>query len=245
MNSVIHNLQHIQQAISVCCQQTHRQPNTVKLLAVSKTKPLEMIQTAYNAGQRAFGENYVQEAIEKIQQSQSLFNQNTEHSETLSSTPHMPIEWHLIGPLQSNKTKIVAEHFDWVQSVDRVKIAQRLNDQRPANMQNLNVCIQVNISQEANKSGATLEQAYELAAKIHKMPNLTLRGIMAIPTNTTDESILNALFNRLHTLYNELKATYATVDTLSMGMSQDMQTAIKNGSTMVRIGSAIFGQRQS
>ncbi|KMT65857.1 YggS family pyridoxal phosphate-dependent enzyme [Catenovulum maritimum] len=223
MSKLTSNLANIKNQIAACSPSNHN----VQLLAVSKTKPLDMIREAYHSGQRLFGENYVQEAIEKIQSASDL----TE------------IEWHLIGPLQSNKTKQVAEHFDWVQSIDRFKIAQRLNDQRPDNLPVLNVCIQVNISNEASKSGLTSEAVCELAAQISALPNLRLRGIMAIPAKTKDEQELDQAFSQLFEIYKNLQQEYSSVDTLSMGMSQDMAQAIKNGSTMVRIGSAIFGQR--
>lgn len=223
MSKLTSNLANIKNQIAACSPSNHN----VQLLAVSKTKPLDMIREAYHSGQRLFGENYVQEAIEKIQSASDL----TE------------IEWHLIGPLQSNKTKQVAEHFDWVQSIDRFKIAQRLNDQRPDNLPVLNVCIQVNISNEASKSGLTSEAVCELATQISALPNLRLRGIMAIPAKTKDEQELDQAFSQLFEIYKNLQQEYSSVDTLSMGMSQDMAQAIKNGSTMVRIGSAIFGQR--
>ncbi|MER2493605.1 YggS family pyridoxal phosphate-dependent enzyme [Catenovulum sediminis] len=199
-----------------------------ELLAVSKTKPKEDVITAYHAGQRKFGENYVQEGVEKIAALQS----------------YTDIEWHFIGPLQSNKTKPVAEYFDWVQSIDRLKIAKRLNDQRPANKGPLNVCIQVNISNEANKSGVVLEELEALAQQVAQLPELKLRGLMAIPLKTHDTMELSEMFIALQKAFINLKDKYPTIDTLSMGMTADMQLAIKNGSTMVRIGTAIFGARE-
>jgi len=220
-------LSQIEQAANAAKRDKHE----VKLLAVSKTKPVAQIKAAYAAGQRLFGENYVQEGIEKIQ----VLRQDADIV--------APIEWHFIGPLQSNKTKPVAEHFDWVQSVDRYKIAQRLNDQRPNSLAPLNICLQVNISGEASKSGTTLSQVIELASQVSELPHLKLRGIMAIPEATDDENILNNSFQQLHRLYLQLQQTYPDIDTLSMGMSGDMIPAIANGSSMVRVGTAIFGAR--
>ncbi|BDX05796.1 YggS family pyridoxal phosphate enzyme [Planctobacterium marinum] len=198
------------------------------MLAVSKTKPASMVQEAWQAGQRAFGENYVQEGLQKIQDCQSLTD----------------IEWHLIGPLQSNKCKPVAAHFDWVQSVDRHKIAQRLNDNRPQSLAPLNVCLQINISGESSKSGLNTAEVKSLAEAIHKsMPQLCLRGLMAIPSNTEDDIKLAEEFKQMQGLFSQLQQSYDTVDTLSMGMSGDMALAIANGSTMVRVGTAIFGAR--
>ena len=221
-------LQSALQTISEAAQQANRSANEVHLLAVSKTKPESMIEQAWHAGHRAFGENYVQEGITKIQ--------NLAHLQG--------IQWHLIGPLQSNKCKPVAEHFHWVQSVDRLKIAQRLNDNRPEHMPHLNVCIQVNISAEDSKSGLTAEQLPQLAQQIATMPRLRLRGIMAIPSKTSDHSQLAKEFGSLSSLYHNLRQQYDSVDTLSMGMSGDMALAIEHGSTMVRIGTAIFGARE-
>ena len=221
-------LQSALETIDKAAQSVNRQPNEIRLLAVSKTKPAMMVQEAWQAGQRAFGENYVQEGLQKIQDCRELSG----------------IQWHLIGPLQSNKCKPVAEHFDWVQSVDRRKIAQRLNDNRPANLAPLNVCLQVNISGESSKSGLSAEQVKSLAQEIHDaMPRLCLRGLMAIPSNTDDDARLSAEFKQMQALFSQLQQSYDRVDTLSMGMSGDMAQAIANGSTMVRIGTAIFGAR--
>jgi PLP dependent protein len=205
----------------------NRPPNSVQLLAVSKTKPVSDIVLAYKAGQRKFGENYVQEGVEKIQLLQELSD----------------LQWHFIGPLQSNKSALVAEHFDWVQSIDRLKIASRLSQQRPADKPPLQVCIQVNISAEESKSGITAEELPALAEQIAALPKLTLRGIMAIPAASEDEQQQVAAFTQLHHLFTQLQARYPQVDTLSMGMSGDLQSAIKSGSTMVRLGTAIFGHR--
>lgn len=205
----------------------NRPPNSVQLLAVSKTKPVSDIVLAYKAGQRQFGENYVQEGVEKIQLLQELRD----------------IQWHFIGPLQSNKSALVAEHFDWVQSIDRAKIASRLSQQRPADKPPLQVCIQVNISAEESKSGIAPEELPALAEHIAALPKLNLRGIMAIPAAEDNEQQQIATFKQMHNLFTQLQARYPQVDTLSMGMSGDLQNAIKSGSTMVRLGTAIFGHR--
>lgn len=231
MSTISQQLIAVKSQITLAAAQAEREHDQIKLLAVSKTKPAADVKTAYQAGQRQFGENYVQEGVDKIL--------------TLASDPDLvePIEWHFIGPLQSNKTRPVAEHFDWVQSIDRAKIAQRLNDQRPAELPQLNVCLQVNISGEATKSGTTLSQVVELASQVNALPRLKLRGIMAIPAKTSDQTALNDSFQQLHQLYLQLQRNYPSMDTLSMGMTGDMQAAILAGSTMVRVGTAIFGAR--
>ncbi|WP_432454348.1 MULTISPECIES: YggS family pyridoxal phosphate-dependent enzyme [unclassified Agarivorans] len=231
MSSITQALQFVNQEIQQALAQAHRPPNSVALLAVSKTKPLSDIAAAYQAGQRLFGENYVQEGVDKIVQSR----QQTWLKD--------PIEWHFIGPLQSNKTRLVAEHFDWMQTLARDKIAERLNAQRPNKMAPLQVCLQVNISQESAKSGLSLTQVDELAAYVASLPNLTLRGLMAIPQKLDNDQRLDQQFKAMAEKFSQLQQQYASVDTLSMGMSGDMQDAINHGSTMVRIGSAIFGQR--
>ncbi|MBE2894869.1 YggS family pyridoxal phosphate-dependent enzyme [Spirabiliibacterium falconis] len=227
--SISENIAHIQGQIQQVCQHTDRTLGSVTLLAVSKTQPVSAIQAAINAGQTAFGENYVQEGVEKIQyfQGQSV-----------------PLEWHFIGPLQSNKTRLVAEHFDWVESVDREKIAQRLSEQRPATMPDLNVLIQVNISHERSKSGIAPCDVLDFAQKIVTLPRITLRGLMAIPAPVTTRTEQNP-FAQMKTLFTQLQTALpdCAIDTLSMGMSDDMQDAIKYGSTQVRIGTAIFGAR--
>ncbi|WP_221074617.1 YggS family pyridoxal phosphate-dependent enzyme [Agarivorans aestuarii] len=231
MSSITQALQFVNQEIQQALAKAHRPADAVDLLAVSKTKPLSDIATAYQAGQRSFGENYVQEGVDKILESQQ------------QSWLKDPIEWHFIGPLQSNKTRLVAEYFDWMQTLERAKIADRLAAQRPSNMAPLQVCIQVNISQEPAKSGALLEDVLALAAHIAKQPALTLRGLMAIPQKLEQGQELAAQFAAMQQKFSELQQQYSSVDTLSMGMSGDMQMAINNGSTMVRVGSAIFGQR--
>ena len=223
-------LQQVQNRITQAAMTAGRPADSVQLLAVSKTKPLAAVQAVYDAGQRRFGESYVQEAVNKIQAAREIGLND--------------IEWHFIGPLQSNKSRPVAEHFDWVDSVDRLKIAERLNAQRPDSLAPLNVCIQVNISGESQKAGTTEAEVLTLAARIHEFPRLTLRGLMAIAENTEDGAILSESFRRLQQLYLDLQQQYPQLDTLSMGMSHDLTTAIACGSTQVRIGTAIFGTRE-
>ena len=228
MQTIAERLKSAHTSIEQQAQSANRSPTEVQLLAVSKTKPVEDIQNAYHAGQRHFGENYVQEGVDKIAKLSAMGD----------------VVWHFIGPLQSNKTKLVAEHFDWMQSVDRLKIAQRLDQQRPSAMAPLQICIQVNISREPQKAGVLPEALVDMANHIRPLSNLTLRGLMAIPTATGDEQKLEAEFKAMAGLYAQLKATNPQVDTLSMGMSSDLAIAIKNGTTMVRLGTAIFGARQ-
>ncbi len=231
MNHIASRLLAIKDQIASLTRQAGRAPDDVQLLAVSKTKPIEAIYAAYQAGQRQFGESYVQEAIPKIQ----LLQTNPDYAD---------IEWHFIGPLQSNKTKPVAEHFDWVHSVDREKIAQRLNEQRPAHLPALNVCLQINISGEQTKSGINADEVFGLAGIISQFPRLKLRGLMTIAENTDDMNVVRDNFLHMQQLFNQLKSQYPSVDTLSMGMTDDMPLAINCGSTMVRIGTAIFGSRE-
>ncbi|MED5523490.1 YggS family pyridoxal phosphate-dependent enzyme [Gallaecimonas pentaromativorans] len=206
-----------------------RNPDAISLLAVSKRKPLEDVVAALAAGQLAFGENYVQEGVEKIQ--------------ALSAAhPGHKAQWHLIGPLQSNKTALVAEHFDWVQSLDRAKIAKRLDEQRPAHLKPIQICIQVNISGEQSKSGVSPDEVLALAAAISALPKLTLRGLMAIGSDAGPDT-QHREFHAMKTLFDELKGRYPQVDTLSMGMSGDLEIAIMEGTTMVRLGTALFGAR--
>ncbi|OMH39573.1 YggS family pyridoxal phosphate-dependent enzyme [Motiliproteus sp. MSK22-1] len=206
--------------------QSRRSPHSVKLLAVSKTRPASELREAYAEGIRDFGENYLQDALAKI--------------ELLAD---LDISWHFIGPLQSNKTRPVAEHFHWVHSVDRLKIARRLSEQRPESMPPLNLCVQVNISEELNKSGVLLDEAEELVREIGKLDNLRIRGLMAIPQAGLSEQQQRQTFGRLHNLLEHLKTVSPNLDTLSMGMSQDMNAAVAEGATIVRIGTAIFGAR--
>ncbi|MCW8994301.1 MAG: YggS family pyridoxal phosphate-dependent enzyme [Psychromonas sp.] len=231
MTNILKQITKVQQRIVDAAQQAQRNKEQIQLLAVSKTKPVSLIKQAYQSGLRHFGENYVQESIEKIKQ----VKEDNDFNE--------PVYWYFIGPLQSNKTRPVAENFDWVQSVDRLKIAQRLNDQRPAELAALNICLQVNISGETSKSGTTLAQVLELASQVNNLPRLKLRGIMAIPEKTKDNERLEKQFKALHNIYQELQKQYPEIDTLSMGMSSDLDCAIRCGSTMVRIGTDIFGAR--
>lgn len=228
--SITQNLSQLQQQIAQACEKAQREKSAVKLLAVSKTKPVEAILTAAEAGQCAFGENYVQEAVEKIQYCEQQ---------------GIALEWHFIGALQSNKTRLVAEYFDWFQTLDRAKLADRLNEQRPAHKPPLNVLIQINISDEQSKSGISPTEMLTLAKHIENQPHLRLRGLMAIPAATDNLNEQLAAFSAMQRLFEQLKTAFPTqqIDTLSMGMSEDMQSAIQCGSTMVRIGTAIFGKR--
>ncbi|EKO3933439.1 YggS family pyridoxal phosphate-dependent enzyme [Vibrio fluvialis] len=230
MSSIQQNLEHITSQIENAQQKCGRPRSSVQLLAVSKTKPVEAILEAAQAGQRVFGENYVQEGCDKVQ----FF---AEHH------PKLDLEWHFIGPLQSNKTRQIAEHFDWMHTIDRAKIAQRLSEQRPAHLPPLQVLIQVNTSGEASKSGISENDLFTLAELISGLPNLTLRGLMSIPENVSDYPSQLAAFRQLAALKDRLAEKYDGIDTLSMGMSGDMEAAIEAGSTIVRIGTAIFGQR--
>ena len=223
--SISENLSRIQQQIKQISAEYQRE--NVRLLAVSKTKPVQAIEEAIRAGQCAFGENYVQEGVEKV----AYFSGNKS------------LEWHFIGPLQSNKSRLVAEYFDWIQTVDRFKIAERLNDQRPEHLRPLNVLIQINISDESSKSGIQPEEMFSLAEKISQFPRLKLRGLMAIPKPESEPEQQKIVLRKMKDLFNRLQQRFESVDTLSMGMSDDMASAIECGSTMVRIGTAIFGER--
>lgn len=223
--SISENLSRIQQQIEQISAEYQRE--NVRLLAVSKTKPVQAIEEAIRADQCAFGENYVQEGVEKI----AYFSGNKS------------LEWHFIGPLQSNKSRLVAEHFDWIQTMDRFKIAERLNDQRPEHLRPLNVLIQINISDESSKSGIQPEEMFSLAEKISQFPRLKLRGLMAIPKPESEPEQQKIALRKMKDLFNRLQQRFESVDTLSIGMSDDMASAIECGSTMVRIGTAIFGER--
>ncbi|MFP2420929.1 YggS family pyridoxal phosphate-dependent enzyme [Pseudescherichia vulneris] len=229
MNDIAHNLAQVRDKISAAVALCGRAPEEVTLLAVSKTKPASAIEEAIAAGQRAFGENYVQEGVEKIRYFQEA-GQNG-------------LQWHFIGPLQSNKSRLVAEHFDWCHTVDRLRVASRLSDQRPANLPPLNVLIQVNISDESSKSGIAPEDIDALAAEVAALPGLCLRGLMAIPAPESEYVRQFAVAQQMAVAFARLKTHYPSVDTLSLGMSDDMEAAIAAGSTMVRIGTAIFGAR--
>jgi len=222
------NLQQTNTRIDEICQQYHSNSNDIRLLAVSKTKPAEDIRSAFNAGQRCFGENYLQEALQKIQALHDL-----------------PIEWHFIGSIQSNKTRELAEQFTWIHSVDRLKIARRLSEQRPKSMPPLNICLQVNISEESSKSGLLLDELDALVAEVVQLPNISLRGLMAIPAKADTLAAQRAIFNKIYLALQTLQKTHPELDTLSIGMSNDMETAIAEGSTILRIGTAIFGTRNN
>ncbi|NML30700.1 YggS family pyridoxal phosphate-dependent enzyme [Paraburkholderia antibiotica] len=223
-----HQLADVQQRIARAAQAAGRDPHTVMLLAVSKTFPADAVRAAHAAGQRAFGENYVQESLDKI--------------DTLADL-RASLEWHFIGPLQSNKTRPVAEHFDWVHSVDRLKIAQRLSEQRPDHLPPLNVCLQINVSGEASKSGVAIAEAAQIAQQIAALPKLKLRGLMSIPEPADDLAAQRAPHRALRELFERLRADGLALDTLSMGMSADLEAAVLEGATIVRVGTAIFGAR--
>lgn len=230
MNPIEQNLQNVREKIATAATACGRDPHAVTLLAVSKTKPVAAIEEAIACGQFSFGENYVQEGVDKVLHFRNVL-------------PRVNIEWHFIGPLQSNKSRLVAEHFDWCHTVDRPKIAQRLSEQRPEVLAPLNVLLQVNISGEASKSGIAPADLLALAATVAALPHLTLRGLMAIPAPESDYARQLAVFQTMNDLFVQLKLHYPQVDTLSMGMTDDMSAAIAAGSTLVRIGTAIFGAR--
>ncbi len=226
MFSIADNLQGVRNRIQKATETAQHAPQSVQLLAVSKTRSASEIDALYQLGVRDFGENYVQEGVDKIQ-----------------SLPEHDIVWHFIGPIQSNKTRLIAEHFTWVHSLDRAKIAERLNAQRPSALSPLNVCLQVNIDHEASKSGVTPEQVPQLAALVATLPHLRLRGLMCIPDPDQGEASLRQAFARMKALFEQLKEQYPALDTLSMGMSDDLEAAIAEGSTIVRVGTALFGPR--
>jgi pyridoxal phosphate enzyme (YggS family) len=230
MSTIAGNLQAVEATIQVACKAAGRPRSTVQLLAVSKTFPAEAVLEAAACGQRAFGENYLQEGVDKI-------------AAVAKALPDTPLEWHFIGPIQSNKTRPIATHFDWVHTVERLKIAQRLSEQRPPELGPLNICLQVNISGEASKSGAAPEELVELAQAVAALPNLRLRGLMAIPEPQEDPDLQRIPFARLRALAQEIVKAGIHLDTLSMGMSGDMRAAVMEGATIVRVGSAIFGAR--
>ncbi|MGC8120063.1 YggS family pyridoxal phosphate-dependent enzyme [Marinobacter sp. VGCF2001] len=230
MSSIADNIGSVTRRIQKATLQAGRAPGSVNLLAVSKTRSPEELHAAVKAGQTAFGENYLQEALDKMQ--------------ALSSVNG--IEWHFIGPIQSNKTRQIAEAFAWVHSVDRLKIARRLSEQRPGEQPPLNICLQVNVNNEASKSGCRLEALDELVAAIGELPNLRLRGLMAIPDPGQSEADLRLSFRKLASTLSTLRQNHpesGPLDTLSMGMSGDLETAIAEGSTWVRVGTAVFGDR--
>ena len=226
MTMIAKNLQTVRERIAAACIVAGRKPGAVHLLAVSKTFDAQAVAQAFAAGQTAFGENYIQEAVQKIVELRTL-----------------ALQWHCIGPIQSNKTKLVAEHFDWVHTVDRLKIAQRLSEQRPAHLAPLQVCIQVNVDGGASKSGVLPEEALALAQQVAALPHLRLRGVMSIPEPAPDFEAACAVFAKVKAVFDNLNAAGLALDTLSMGMSADLEAAIASGSTLVRVGTAIFGGR--
>ncbi len=228
--SISARLDQVRQAIAAAARSAARPPESVLLIAVSKTFGPDAVIAAADAGQRAFGENYLQEALDK-------------KLAISEARPDLALEWHFIGPIQSNKTRPIAENFDWVHAVDREKIAQRLSDQRPADLPPLQICLQVNVSGEDSKSGVSPDDLLPLARAVSVMPHLQLRGLMAIPEPTEDAERQRAPFIQLRQLAQQLREAGIDTDTLSMGMSADMVAAIAEGATMVRIGTAIFGQR--
>ncbi|OYY92199.1 MAG: YggS family pyridoxal phosphate enzyme [Polaromonas sp. 28-63-22] len=234
MTMIVRNLQLVRDRITTACMAAGRQPDSVRLLAVSKTFGVDAVLQAATDGQRSFGENYIAEGVEKITALPSLLPAG------------VSLEWHCIGPVQSNKTRLVAEHFDWVQSVDRLKIAQRLSEQRPAGLAPLQICIQVNIDGGASKSGVAPADALALAQEVSKLPRLQLRGLMAIPEPAPDFIAACAVHQRVRELFDQINRAGtlpAAMDTLSLGMTADLEAAIQAGSTMVRVGTAIFGGR--
>lgn len=226
MTTIQSNLQAVRERIRAAAQRFARNPDDVKLLAVSKTFAADTVRAAAAAGQLSFGENYVQEGVAKRLALQDL-----------------PLEWHFIGPIQSNKSRLVAENFAWAHAVDRLKLAQRLSDQRPLALGPLSVCIQVNVSGELSKHGVAPDEVEALALAVTSLPNLRLRGLMCIPEPSPDEAVLRARFRVMRELMSRLQARGLALDTLSMGMSDDLEWAIAEGSTLVRVGSAIFGRR--
>ncbi|MCF5693424.1 YggS family pyridoxal phosphate-dependent enzyme [Pseudomonas sp. PA-1-2A] len=223
MSTIADNIGLVSQRIRAAADAVQRDASSIHLLAVSKTKPAQAVREAYAAGLHDFGENYLQEALDKQ-----------------ADLTDLPLSWHFIGPIQSNKTRAIAEHFAWVHSVDRLKIAQRLSEQRPADLPPLNICIQVNVSGEASKSGCTPADLPALATAISALPRLKLRGLMAIPEPTEDRAEQDAAFATVRDLQASLNLP---LDTLSMGMSHDLESAIAQGATWVRIGTALFGAR--
>ena len=226
MTTIEINLEAVRARMAAACRAAGRDVHQVTLLAVSKTFGPEAVEQAWTAGQTAFGENYIQEAVQKITQLR-----------------HLPLQWHCIGPIQSNKTRLVAEHFDWVHTVDRLKVAQRLSEQRPPGLAPLQVCIQVNVDGGPTKSGVLPQEALALAQQVAALPGLRLRGVMSIPEPAPDFVAACAVFARVRAVFDALNAEGLALDTVSMGMSADMEAAIQAGSTMVRVGSAIFGGR--
>jgi PLP dependent protein len=234
MTLIVRNLQLVRDRITTACVSAGRPPDSVRLMAVSKKFGLDAVLQAVSDGQRVFGENYIAEGVEKITAVAAVLPAGVK------------LEWHCIGPVQSNKTRLVAEHFDWVQSVDRLKIAERLSEQRPAGLPPLQICIQVNIDGGANKSGVAPEGAQALAQAVAQLPRLQLRGLMAIPEPAPDFVAACVVNTRARALFDQVNASGVlpvAMDTLSIGMTADLEAAIQAGSTMVRVGTAIFGER--
>jgi PLP dependent protein len=237
MTNIEQNLATVRERIQQSCHKAGRSADAVTLLVVSKTVSPEKIRVAIASGQRDFGENYIAEGVEKIEA-------------LVAERAKFGLQWHCIGPVQSNKTRLVAQHFDWVHTLDRLKTAQRLNEQRPADAKRLQVCIQVNIDGSTSKAGIGIDEVLALAHEVAKLPRLQLRGIMAIPdvlpesaSNATNSIAIEAIYTPARAIFHQLNAIYPEVDTLSIGMSADLEPAIAAGSTMVRVGSAIFGSR--
>ncbi len=228
MISIADNVKNVSQRIQKATNFASREENSVQLLAVTKTRSTDELTIAIQSGLTQFGENYLQEALTKIDALQAY-----------------PLTWHFIGPIQSNKTRAIAENFDWVHSVDRLKVAQRLSAQRPNTQLPLKICIQININDEHSKSGIPLSELDALSGAITKLPNLELKGLMTIPASSQNEDALRSSFREMSSAFKSLKQRYPSVDTLSMGMSNDIEAAIEEGSTMVRIGTALFGARHS
>ena len=230
MTMIVRNLQSVRDRITTACVAAGRHPDSVRLLAVSKTFAADAVLDAMSDGQKAFGENYIAEGVEKI----------------IALKGHAGLEWHCIGPIQSNKTRLVAEHFDWVQSVDRLKIAQRLSEQRPAHLLPLQICLQVNVDGGVNKSGVAPDELMALVKEVIELPNLRLRGLMTIPEPAIDFIAACALHSGAKTIFDQVNKAGLLpepMDTLSMGMTADLEAAIHSGSTMLRVGTAIFGAR--
>ena len=225
------NLQAVHERITKAARAAGRDPSSVRLLAVSKAFPAATVARAAHAGQQAFGENYAQEAVAKMDEVGTL-------------APALDLEWHFVGPIQSNKTRLIAERFDWVQSVDRIKVAERMSDQRPPDLAPLNVLLQVNVSREASKGGVAPSEVIEVARAVAKLPRLRLRGLMAIPAPQIDIAKQRIALAEMKQLFERLRGDGFDVDVLSIGMSADLEIAIAEGSTMVRVGTAIFGERQ-
>lgn len=226
MTTISTNLQAVKQRIIKATDAAAKSTVQVRLLAVSKTWPADAVREAFLAGQTEFGESYLQEALNKIEVLRDL-----------------PLQWHFIGPIQSNKTRLIAEHFDWVHSIDRLKIAERLSQSRPVHLAPLNVCLQVNVSGESTKSGVALNDVVALAKSVKELPHLILRGLMAIPKETLDYAQQREQFKILKGIFDQLNLSGLQLDTLSMGMSHDLEAAIAEGATIIRVGSAIFGTR--